>query len=67
MNKIDRYDAQKLIKAKKLIEEVIEYNYTSDSTPVCRKLNTIIVKISKLLETELEPDLQEEYNLSGKI
>ena len=67
MNKIDRYDAQKLIKAQKLISEVADYNYTSDSSPVCRKLNTIIAKIDRLLETELEPKLQEEYKLSRKV
>ena len=67
MNKIDRYDAQKLIKAQKLISEVADYNCISDSSPVCRKLNTIITKIDRLLETELEPELQEEYNLLGRI
>ena len=58
MNKIDRYDAQKLIKAQKIISEVAAYNYTSETSPVCRKLNTIIAKINRLLETELEPELQ---------
>lgn len=67
MNKIDRYDGLKLIEAQKIISEVAAYNYTSDSSPVCRKLNTIIAKINRLLETELEPELQEEYNLLGKI
>ena len=67
MNKIDRYDAQKLIKAQKIISEVAAYNYTSETSPVCRKLNTIIAKINRLLETELEPELQEEYNLLGRI
>ena len=66
MNKIDRYDAQKLIKAQKVISEVADYNYISDSSPLCRKLNTIIRKIDRLLETELEPELQEEYNLLGR-
>lgn len=61
MNKIDEYDARKLIQAKNLISEVADYNYTSDSSPLCRKLNTIIAKIDSLLETELEPELQEEY------
>lgn len=67
MNKIDRYDGLKLIEAQKIISEVADYNYTSDSSPVCRKLNTIIAKINRLLETELEPELQEEYKLLGKI
>ena len=67
MNKIDRYDAQKLLKAQKLISEVADYNYTSDSSLVCRKLNTIITKIDRLLETELEPKLQEEYKLLGRV
>ena len=67
MNKLDRYDAQKLLKAKNLIKEVYEYNYTSDSDPLSRKLNTILNKIGKIMKTELEPKLQEEYNLEGTV
>ena len=67
MNKLDRYDTQKLIEARKIIDEIVEYNYTSKSNPLYKKLMTIIKKIDKILNTELEPNLQEEYNLLGKI
>lgn len=67
MNKLNRYDAKKLIEARKVISGVADYNYTSDSSPLCRKLNTIMTKIDRLLETELEPELQEEYNLLGRL
>lgn len=67
MNKIDRYDAKKLLEAKKLIKEVAEYNYTSDSNPLCRKLNTVISKLDNILNNELEPELQEDYKLSGRV
>jgi hypothetical protein len=67
MNKIDRYDARKLTEAKKLIQEVAEYNYTSDSNPLWRKFSTIISKLDNILNNELEPELQEEYKLSGRI
>ena len=67
MNKLDRYDALKLIEAKKKVYEVADYNYTSNSQPLYRKLTTIINKINHVLDTELEPELQEEYNLTGKL
>lgn len=67
MNKLDRHDALKLIEVKKKIHEVADYNYTSDSQPLYRKLTTVINKIDHILDTELEPKLQEEYNLVGKL
>lgn len=67
MIKLDRYDAQKLIEARNKINGVAEYNYTSESNPMYRKLCTIVNKIDRVLETELEPELQEEYNLLGKL
>jgi len=67
MNKLDRYDALKLIEAKKKVLEVAEYNYTSDSQPLYRKLMTVFNKIDHILNTELEPELQEEYNLTGRL
>ena len=67
MNKIDRYDGKKLIEAKRLIVEVAEYNYTSESNPLYRKLSTIISKLDNVLLNELEPELQTEYEHSGKI
>lgn len=32
-----------------------------------KKLNTIYTKLEHLLDTELEPELQEEWNLLGRI
>lgn len=66
-NKLDRFDAKRLIEAKKIIGGIADYNYTSDSNRLYRKLNTIYKKIDKILETELEPKLQEEYNLIGRL
>ena len=67
MNKLDRYDTQKLIEVRKIINGIAEYNYTSESNPLYKKLMTIVKKIDKILNTELESDLQEDYNLLGKI
>lgn len=67
MIKLNRYDAQRLIDAKKIINGIADYNYTSESNPLYKKIMTIVKKIDKILETELEPKLQEEYNLLGEI
>ena len=67
MNKLDRYDAQELLKARKIVDKTRDYNYTSDSDPLYRKLSTIVNKIDAILNKELEPRLQEEYDLLGKI
>ena len=67
MNKLDRYDAIKLIEARKIIDGIYEYNFTSESDRLCCKLSTIISKIDKVLDTELEPDLQKEYDLLGRL
>lgn len=66
MNKLDRYDALKVIKAKGIIDEVRDYN-NIESSSLYRKLNTLVVKMDNILATELEPKLQEEYNHTGKI
>jgi len=67
MSKLDRYDALRLIEARKIIDGVDAYNYISDSNPLHCKLETIVKKIDYILNTELEPKLQEEYNLLGRI
>ena len=67
MIKLNRYDAQRLIDAKKIINGIADYNYTSESNPLYKKIMTIVKKIDKILETELEPKLQEEYNLLREI
>lgn len=67
MNKLDRYDALRIIEIKKKVSEISDYNYSSGSSPLEKKLNTIYAKLKHLLDTELEPKLQEEWNLLGRI
>jgi len=67
MVKLDRYDAQKLIEARKEINGIAEYNYTSESNPLYRKLCTIVNKIDRVLETELDSELKEEYDRLGRL
>lgn len=67
MNKLDRYDAKKLLNVKGEIRSIMDYNYTSNSNRLYRKLNTILNKVDNLLNTELEPELQEEYRLTKRI
>lgn len=66
MNKLDRYDTQKLIEARKIIDGIRDYNNIC-SSPLYKKLNTVVVKIDSILATELEPELQEEYNSLGRV
>ena len=66
MNKLGRYDALKIIEIRKEMAGIIEYNYLSDSDPLSRKLFTIDKKLERLLDTELEPDIQEEWKLFGR-
>lgn len=47
-NKLDEYDKQKMKKARKIINEVYEYNYDGYS-PLNNKLETILKKIDKLI------------------
>ena len=67
MNKLDRYDTLKLIEARKIINAIRDYNNSCSSSPLYKKLNTIVKKIDSILDTELEPKLQEEYNLLGRV
>ena len=67
MNKLDCYDARKIIEIKNKVSEVIDYNYSSGSSPLEKKLNTIYTKLEHLLDTELELELQEEWSLLGRI
>lgn len=60
-NKLDLYDANKLKDARKKINEVYEYNYIP-STPLCKKLGTILRKLDKVLETEFD---EKKYELKG--
>ena len=66
MNKLDRYDTLKLIETKKTIEGIRDYNNIVSSS-LYKKLNTVIKKIDSILNTELEPELQKEYNLLGRV
>lgn len=52
-NKLGLYDANKLIEARKLINQVYEYSYFP-STPLTKKLETIIHKLDHILENEVE-------------
>ncbi len=66
MNKLDRYDTLKLIEARKIIDGIRDYNNIC-SSPLYKKLNTVVGKIDSILDTELEPELQKEYNLLGRV
>lgn len=66
MNKLDRYDALKIIEIRKMLEGIIGYN-NIESSSLFKKLNTIDSKLEKLLDTELEPKLQEEWRLLGRL
>lgn len=66
MNKLDRYDALKIIEIRKMLEGIIGYN-NIESSSLFKKLNTIDNKLEKLLDTELEPKLQEEWRLLGRL
>lgn len=65
-SKLDRYDARKIEAILKTLNEVYDYNYIP-SSPLTKKLETIRGKIERLLQTELEPGLQEEYEKGGKV
>ena len=66
MNKLDRYDTLKLIEARNIIRGIRDYNNII-SSPLYKKLDTVVKKIDSILDTELEPELQEEYNLLGRV
>lgn len=51
-NKLDLYDTNKLKQARKLINEVYEYNWFP-STPLTQKLDTILRKLDNVIENEL--------------
>ena len=51
-NKLDLYDTDKLKQARKLINEVHEYNWFP-STPLTKKLNTILNKLDSVIENEI--------------
>lgn len=52
-NKLDLYDTNKLKEARKLINEVYEYNWCP-STPLTTKLDTIIRKLDSVIEKEMD-------------
>lgn len=59
--KLDRFDGRRMIEALRLMEKVRDYNYTSESDPLYRKLDTICRKMENLLDTELEPGALDYY------
>ena len=66
MIKLDRYDALKLQKALRLINEVKDYNNVP-SSPMYRKLDTVSKKLDKILAEETEPCVSKEYTFEGKV
>lgn len=66
MNKLDRYDARKLEEMLVILRQIENYNYVPSSR-LSKKLETIDNKLVHLLETELEPKLQAEYNQVGRV
>ena len=68
MNKLDRFDAKRLLGVRGVISVIKDYNATdTEYDSLTKKLNTILKKIDHVLDTELEPELQEEYKLLGTI
>ena len=51
--KLDLYDTNKLAEARELIYQVYEYNY-NPSSPLTKKLNTILDKLDKIIESKKE-------------
>jgi hypothetical protein len=54
-NKLDLYDTNRLKEAIKIINKVYEYNYFP-STPLTKKLWTILGKLDKIIENYGEED-----------
>ena len=50
-NKLDRYDTSNLTTARNIIEQIYNYNYKSRSDLLSQKLETILKKIDKVIET----------------
>ena len=54
-NKLDLYDTNRLKEARKIINKVYEYN-RFPSTPLTKKLWTILGKLDKIIENYGEED-----------
>lgn len=46
---LDKYDVNKLKKARRLVLEVYEYNYIGYNKKIERKLNTIVCKLNNII------------------
>ena len=66
-HKLDRYDAGRLKAALDIIQTVSDSNYTCDSDPLYRKLETVRGKLERILQNDTEPEVAEDYNRLGKI
>lgn len=53
-NKLDRYDTNKMKEARKIINQVYEYNYKSESDSLSKRLETILKKIDNIIENDGE-------------
>lgn len=66
-HKLDRYDAGRLRAALDIIQTVSDSNYTCDSDPLYRKLETVCGKLDRILQNDTEPNVREEYTRHGRI
>ena len=55
-NKLDNFDTIKLNEARKVINEVYNYNFKSNRDPLSAKLWTVLVKLDHILEEYGEKD-----------
>lgn len=53
VNKLDKYDTDKLKEARKLIYQVYEYNF-KPSDSLSKKLKTILKKVDNIIENDGE-------------
>ena len=49
-NNLDNYDTIRLTEARKVINDVYNYNFKSNSDPLSSKLWTVLVKLDNILE-----------------
>lgn len=65
--KLDRFDGRRMIEELRLMEKVRDHNYSYETDPLYKKLDTICRKIEKTLETELETGALHYYKSYGEL
>ena len=50
INKLDRFDTEKMQAVRGLVDSVYEYNFTSRKDPLSAKLETLLKKIDHIIE-----------------